>query len=627
MSQKIEPKLIDLERSLSGSKCPKALLKLIAPPLERGMGISGVNRIYADVHAQLDDLESDDAFFMKTLRVMGVHFELENADFERIPKEGPLIVIANHPFGGVDGVVLGALLKGLRKDAKLMGNYLLAEMEGIRGSIIRVDPFGGEAAARANLGGMREAIRLLRSGGCLGAFPAGEVSSLQLKSRAVVDPVWTPHMVNLALKTGAQILPVYFEGCNSRFFQCAGLVHPRLRTALLGREFSNACGREIRLKVGELIGPKHLDTFENKEAATEFLRLKTYALKDIKKKRSRVRLRLPFRSASSAQTIQPLAPAQLPQRLEQEIEALPSPHRLVEHGDFEVYCAGADKIPIVLKEIGRLREETFRAVQEGTGQASDLDEFDSYYQHLFMWNRAEREIVGAYRIGLADQIVKEYGKQGLYTSTLFRYRSRFLDKLGPAIELGRSFICIKYQKKHASLALIWRGIGEYIARHPQYRTLFGPVSITDAYNNISKDLMVHFFREHSFDDEMSQYVRPRKPPKAFKMLKGVSLKHIGESIKSVDSVSAIVSGFEDDHKGVPILLRHYLKLNGVLLSFNVDPAFSDVIDGLILVDLCKTDPKVLQRYLGKEGYTDFADYHRKDIEAEEAKKEPERVPV
>lgn len=617
MTQTIEPKLIDLKRSLDPSKCPRVLVKPLARFLENAFGINGVNRIYADVHAQLDDTENDEAFFMKTLRVMGVHFEVDNSDFERIPKEGSLIVIANHPFGGVDGVVLGALLKGLRKDAKLMGNYLLAEMEGIRGSIIRVDPFGGEASARANLSGMRDAIRLLRGGGCLGAFPAGEVSSLRLKNRAVVDPPWTSHIVNLALRTGANILPIYFEGCNSAFFQVAGLVHPRLRTALLGREFSNARGKEMRLKVGELIEPKHLETFGNKEAATEYLRLKTYSLRDLKPKRSRKRLRLPFRSASSAQTIQPLAPAQPAYRLEKEIEALPSANRLVEHGDFEVYCASADKIPSVLKEIGRLREETFRAVQEGTGQATDLDEFDTYYLHLFMWNRAENEIVGAYRIGLADQIVKEHGKQGLYTSTLFRYHSQFLEKLGPAIELGRSFICIKYQRKRASLSLIWRGVGEYVARHPEYRTLFGAVSITDAYNNISKDLMVHFFREHNFDDEMSQYVKPRKSPKSFKMLKGISLKHIGESIKSVDSVSAIISGFEDDQKGVPILLRHYLKLNGVLLSFNVDPAFSDVIDGLILVDLCKTEPKLLERYFGKEAFAAFADYQSKKAKAEE----------
>lgn len=609
MSEPSEPKLIDLEKGLGESGLGSCLLRPLLPLVEKFLGVSGVNQIYAEVHAQLEHPEDDQAFFMKTLRVMGVHFEIDNADFERIPKTGSLIVIANHPFGGVDGVVLGALLKGLREDAKLMGNYLLANMEGIRGSIIQVDPFGNEDSARSNLAGMRQAMRLLKEGGCLGAFPAGEVSSLNMKSRAVVDPAWTTHIANLARKTSAPILPVYFEGRNSNLFQLAGLAHPRMRTALLAKEFCRARGREIRLKVGQLIEPKRLDQFENTAAATEYLRLKTYALKDLSSQRSRKRLRLPFRSASGSKSIQPLAPEQSVLRMVREIDALPPSSRLVEHGDFEIFCADSQRIPTVLKEIGRLREETFRAVQEGTGQARDLDEFDEYYLHLFMWNRSESEIVGAYRIGLADKIVEEFGKQGLYTSTLFQYRSKFLEKLGPAIELGRSFICIKYQKKHASLALIWRGIGEYVARHPEYRTLFGPVSITDAYNNISKDLMVNFFREHSFDEEMSRYVKPRKPPKSFKMLKGVSLKHIGEAIKSVDSVSAIVSTFEEDQKGVPILLKHYLKLNGVLVSFNVDPAFSDVIDGLIIVDLCKSDPKIMQRYLGKEGYADFMDYN------------------
>lgn len=614
--------LIDLKRYISRDGFAPNVARKCVPAIESLLSIQSLNKIYADVQKQLTDLENDDSFFMKTLRVMGVQFEIESRDFDRIPKDGALIVIANHPFGGIDGVVLGALLKGLRTDAKLMGNYLLAEMDGIRGSIIQVDPFGGDSAVRSNLNGMREAIRLLRGGGCLGAFPAGEVSSLNLGARAVLDPVWTSHIASLALKTDARILPVYFEGRNSAFFQCAGLLHPRLRTLLLAREFCKSRGREVRLRVGEPIRAERLKTFDSVDSATEYLRLKTYALgKDSKKTSNRKRLRLPFRSASADQTIRPLAPAQLPDRLTREVDALPDMARLVEHGDFEVYCAEAKQIPSLLKEIGRLREETFRAVQEGTGKSNDLDEFDPYYLHLFLWNRAEQEIAGAYRIGLADRITAKHGKQGLYTSTLFRFRSQFIEKLGPSIELGRSFIRIKYQKKHASLALIWRGIGEYVARHPEYRTLFGPVSITDAYNNISKDLMINFFKEHKFDDEMSRYVRPRKAPKKSSLLKGVSLKNIGESVQSVDSISAIISGFESDQKGVPILLKHYLKLNGALLSFNVDPAFSDVIDGLILVDLCKTEPKILQRYMGADGYANFADYHTDEYV------EPEHTPV
>lgn len=597
-------KLIDLNKVILR---PWSLLN---PLLERMLSFRGVNQIYADVHAQLSDSECDPDFFMKTLRVMNVQFEVDSESFERIPKEGPLIVIANHPFGGIDGVVLGALLQSVRSDTKLMGNYLLAKMEGIRGSIIEVDPFDTESSKRANLNGMRTAIKLLRGGGCLGAFPAGEVSSLKVKPRSVVDSKWTDHIVSLAKRTKAPILPIYFEGRNSSLFQTMGLIHPRLRTAMLAREFCRSQGANIKLRVGKVIKPDRIERFDTDRSATEYLRLKTYSLRtEPLPEKPRRKLRLPFKSTKQAKQLATLAPEQLKHHLRAEVAALPDEHKLFTQGDYMVCCAKSAEIPKIMLELGRLREETFRAVQEGTGQARDLDEFDEYYWHLFMWNSAEEEIVGAYRIGLADEIVQEMGKSGLYTATLFKYRTEFLERLGPAVELGRSFIGLKYQRKHATLAMLWRGIGEFIRLRPQYKTLFGPVSITDAYHRISKDLMVHFFREHSFDDEMAQLVKPRKPPKAPKMMRGISLKSIGESINSVDAVSAIISGFEDDEKGIPILLKHYLKLNGVLLSFNVDPDFSDVIDGLILVDLTKSDPKSLQRYFGKECYADIAKYH------------------
>lgn len=598
------PKLIDLNKIVA------APWSVLNPALERVTSIGELNGIYEAVYQRLTDSEYDPDFFMKTLRVMGVQFEVDTESFERIPKEGPLIVIANHPFGGVDGVVLGALLQSVRADTKLMGNYLLGKMEGIRGNIIEVDPFNTEASKRANLNGMRTAIKWLRGGGCLGAFPAGEVSSFKWKSRLVVDSKWTDHIVSLAKRTKAPIVPIYFEGCNSTLFQALGLIHPRVRTAMLAREFCRVQQSQIKLRVGKVIKPDRIERFDTDAAATEYLRLKTYSLRtEPLPDKPRRKLRLPFRSTKSGKPLASLAPAQLKHHLRAEIEALTVEHKLVKQGDFMVCCAKAAEIPKIMLEIGRLREETFRAVQEGTGQARDLDEFDDYYWHLFMWNTAEEDVVGAYRIGLADEIVRERGKAGLYTATLFKYRTEFLDRLGPAVELGRSFIGLKYQRKQATLAMLWRGIGGFIRLRPEYKTLFGPVSITDAYHRISKDLMVHFFREHSFDDEMAQFVKPRKPPKAPTMMRGISLKSIGESIQTVDSVSAIISGFEDDEKGIPILLKHYLKLNGVLLSFNIDPAFSDVIDGLILVDLTKSDPKSLQRYFGKECYADFAKYH------------------
>lgn len=600
--------LFDLTQMLRKAGLPPALAALLAPVFGRLTRFSRINKQYRRFHAGLDDLEDDPLFFTKALRELQVQFEVDTNDHERIPKTGPLLVVANHPFGGVDGIILGALLKTVRPDAKILGNFLLARVDGIRGSLIAVDPFDQAKSKQTNLGGMRTAMKHLRAGHCLGIFPSGEVSHYTLGFRAVSDPVWSPHLVSLAEKTGAAILPVYFKGRNSLLFQVLGLLDPRFRTLMLGREFCRMQGKNIQLKVGDPIPPDRLQRFENKSAATEYLRLRTYSLSTVPSKSSR--MRFPFRSTSGAKPqVEPLAPPQSPDLLQTEVATLPDEQRLVVQGDLEVYYAKAAQIPVVLQEIGRLREETFRAVKEGTGQAIDLDHFDEYYVHLFLWNRAESEIAGAYRIGLADEIIERHGLKGLYTSTLFQYRPGFMDKIGPGLELGRSFIRIKYQKKHASLSLIWRAVGEFVAKHPRYRILFGPVSISDAYHSISKNLMVHFFREHSFDDEMSQLVSARKPPKSKSRLRGTSLKNIAESITSIDSVSAIVSGFEDDKKGIPILLRHYLKLNGVLISFNVDPAFNDVIDGLILVDLLKSDSRLLERYFGKTAYASITAYH------------------
>lgn len=602
------PELVSLSQMLQRAGVPRPLAGLLAPVFGWFTGLGTINRLYERFHPLLDDKEDDPLFFAKALHMLGVQFEVDTDDYQRVPESGPLLVVANHPYGAIDGMILGALLKHLRPDAKLMGNYLLAYVDGVRGSLITVDPFEMDSSARSNLSGIRDALRHLKSGGCLGVFPSGEVSHFHLKDRAVVDPEWSSHVVSLARRSNATVLPVFFRGRNSLLFQVLGKLHPKIRTLMLGRELCRMQGRRVHVNVGDAIAPDRLERFENKIAATGFLRLKTYALSSDRPRRSK--LRLPFRSAAAAKSrAEPLAPAQDSSLLKAEVDQLPDAQRLFQQGELEVYYAKARQIPTVLNEIGRLREETFRAVQEGTGHALDLDQFDAYYTHLFLWNKEKSEIAGAYRIGLADEIVGERGLKGLYTSTLFQYRPEFMKKIGPSLELGRSFIRLEYQRKHSSLSLIWRGIGEFVAKHPRYRILFGPVSISDAYHSISKNLMVHFFREHSFDDEISQLVSARKPPKSKSKLRGTSLKNVAESITSIDSVSAIVSGFEDDKKGIPILLRHYLKLNGVLISFNVDPAFNDVIDGLILVDLVKSDARLLERYFGKTAYARIADYH------------------
>src|SRR5262245_18602206 len=303
----------------------------------------------------------------------------------------------------------------------------------------------------------------------------------------------------------------------------------------------------------------------------------------------------------------PVAPA-IPQTLlKAEVEALPSEQRLVESGQFVVQYARAQQIPWCLQEIGRLRELTFRDAGEGTSKASDIDLFDSYYLHLFLWDREAGAIVGAYRMGLADEILARYGKRGLYTQSLFRYGPRLLQTLNPAIELGRSFVRAEYQRSFSPLLLLWRGIGRFILRSPRYAVLFGPVSISNSYAPISRQLMVDYLRANNSEARLARHVKPRRPFRVQRS-KGRNEVEIAD-LKDIEQLSRVIARIEHDNKGVPILLKQYLKLGGRLLGFNADDQFSDALDGLVVVDLRASEPRVLARYMGEEGAAAFFAHH------------------
>jgi putative hemolysin len=250
-----------------------------------------------------------------------------------------------------------------------------------------------------------------------------------------------------------------------------------------------------------------------------------------------------------------------------------------------------------LREIGRLRELTFRAAGEGTGRELDLDRFDQEYLHLFLWSRSSSEVIGAYRLGLTDQLLAGAGVEALYTSTLFRFAPELFAAMGPALEMGRSFIRTEHQRSFTGLMLLWKGIGAFVLRHPRYPVLFGPVSISAEYRSISQQLMVAFLKQNLGVHEWSRWVHPRA---RFRPRGREDLVSVME-ISDLDDVSGFVSVLEPDRKGVPILLKQYLKLGGALLGFNVDPDFSNVLDVLILVDLRKTPATTLVRYMGREG--------------------------
>lgn len=547
------------------------------------LGIDHIERTYAELRA----MDGSRPFTERLLDHLQVTYRVAERDLAHIPRKGPTVVVVNHPFGILEGAVLATILPRIRPDTRFMANRILAALPEMRDLLVSVDPMGGESAARGNRAGVRRSIEHLENGGLLVVFPAGEVSHFQWREGTVTDPQWSPtiaRMVEIAARRGSavRIVPAFVEGSNSFLFQAAGMVHARLRTALLARELFNKRNAHVEVRIGSPIESEKLLSIPTPEERMEYLRWRTYLLSNRNEYKADTKR---FVSMRRARPTEPFAAAVSPELLAKDVAALGAAAKLAESGTLDAYIARAAQIPNVLEEIGRLREITFRTAGEGTGRAADLDRFDSHYLHLFLWNREKQEVVGSYRLSGV-----EAGVDGLYTATLFHYGQPFLDKLGPALELGRSWIRAEYQKAFAPLLLLWKGIGQFIRRHPQYTTLFGAVSISNQYQSVSRELMVSFLERNASLRNWAGLIASSNP---------VRWHRTAHTPFDLDDLSQVVSDIEPSRAGVPVLLRQYLKLGGKLLGFNVDSDFSNALDGLILVDLTRTEPKLLDRYLGK----------------------------
>ncbi|HAC16592.1 MAG TPA: glycerol acyltransferase [Bacteroidetes bacterium] len=585
------------------NKLMDSVYKSIQPALEKVIGVPGLMDIYNGAVAQNDPDKFSDAI----LRHMDIKCEISEQDLARIPKNGKIVVVANHPFGGIEGIIMGAILQRVRPDVKIMANYVLSVIPEMRDLFLFVDPFGGPSAARANLATMKSTISWVKDNQMLGVFPSGEVSHLKWGSRKIIDPPWSDTISKIIRKTESQVIPMFFAGNNRMIFQIAGLLHPRLRTALIPRELINKRGSAIEIRVGNVIPWSRLKKIQSEKELTEYLRHRTYMLENRPASEHKPGIVEKIVNCGLEPLIDPVDP----ELLYNDVEQLPESQLLLSSGEMEVYHAAYKQIPNIMREIGRLREHTFRATDEGTGKPIDIDEFDSYYQHLFVWNKEKNELVGAYRLGRTDNIIKCFGKKGLYTTTLFNIKSSFFDEINPALEMGRSFVRPEYQRSFSPLLMLWRGIGHYVAKYPKYKILFGPVSINKEYQSSSRQLMVTFLKIHNYLPELAAKVKARTPFRSRK-IKGWDKKHSKRIISSIDEVSEVVSDLEWDDKGVPILLKQYLKMGGKLLGFNIDPNFSDVLDGLILVDVTKTDPKIMERYMPREKLMKFHELHKSD---------------
>ena len=541
------------------------------------------------------------------LAEMRVDLRFNDADRSRIPATGPVVVVANHPYGVLDGAILTVLLTRVRPDVKVLTNLLLSDIPELQQHCIFVDAFQTDHPADSNRKALREAVAWLQQGSMLAIFPAGEVAHWQMPAAQIADPAWNDTAVRLIRRTRATALPVYFCGHNSVGFQLLGMIHPKLRSALLLQEFLQQEGKEVEVRIGSAIPADAIDSIHDDREAINYLRSRTYLL--ARRSRTEVPRAVRLRSRIASRIQQPVAAAVHPELLQNEIDSLPSNRRLTENTEFAVYHATAREIPNLLLEVGRIRELTFRRAGEGTGKRRDLDSFDAYYWHVLLWSKTKHELVGGYRAGSTSEILAERGLAGLYTSTLFRYDESLFQKLGPALELGRSFVRPEYQRQYAPLLLLWKGIAHLVATRPEIPVLFGAVSISNDYNEASREMIYRFFEARMMEDDLAGLIEPRRPFRPG-FLRRWDCRSMCRALRDLDELSQPITDIEADGKGLPILLRQYAKIGGKLLGFNVDRKFSNVLDGLVVVDLRQTEPAVLERYMGREAAANFRNIHQ-----------------
>lgn len=543
--------------------------------LMKVLKISAINKVY-DKHKHLKDLK----FMNALLNEFEIRFEIPEEDLRRLPKTGSFISISNHPLGGIDGILLLKLLLEHRPDFKIIANFLLHRVEPMKPYVMPVNPFETYKDAKSSLMGFKTALQHLRDGHPLGIFPAGEVSTYR-DGRLVVDKPWEVAAMKLVKKAEVPVVPIYFHAKNSKLFYRLAKISDKLRTAKLPSELLTQKERLIKVRIGNPISIKDQLEHESLDDFTEFLRKKTYVLsKPFQKKKLLENIPKKLKIPKLPKKIAGPVPVEV---MEREIKELHrNDKRLLQSKNYEVYLAAAENIPNILQEIGRLREITFREVGEGTNKATDLDHFDAYYHHMFLWDNLEKCIAGAYRMGLGSKIYKKYGIDGFYTQSLFRFEPELYDMMSKSIEMGRTFIIKKYQQKPMPLFLLWKGIVHITLRFPEHRYLIGGVSISNKFSEFSKSLMIEFMKSHYYDPYVAQYITPKKEYKV--KLKDADKDFIfDESKADLNKFDKIIDEVEPGALRLPVLIKKYIKQNAKVVAFNVDPLFNNAVDGLMYI--------------------------------------------
>ena len=504
-------------------------------------------------------------------------YTVSNSDLQNIPPHGKVVIIANHLLGGLDALCLLRLVSQVRKDVKIVANDFLSGFDALNSLFIPIDNYKTKQAKED----IKKIYEALNNEQALIIFPAGEVS--RATPKGIKDSAWQKGFLTFAKHSNSPILPIFLDGKNSKTFYTMSLINKTFSTLLLSNEMFNKKSKRINIKIGEIIPnenitPKGID----KEIIVKLYKKHLYALKNGKK--------------SFFQTQSAIAH---PVRKEDLIKELKSSTLIGQTADGKkIYLYDYVEDSVVLKELGRLREISFRKVGEGVNKKRDTDKYDIYYQHIILWDENDLEIVGSYRIGNSNFIFKEIGVKGFYSNNLFKYNEEFTPYLKNSIELGRSFVQPKYWGTRA-LDYLWFGIGAYLRKNPNIKYMFGPVSLSSSLPTIAKDMII-FYYSHYYEDK-NALVEART---AYQYANNINdIKTLFKLDDKRSDFKFLKSTLSNIGVSVPTLYKQYTEIceeDGVkFLDFNIDHNFADCVDGFILVDIAKIKESTKQRYINQ----------------------------
>jgi len=531
--------------------------------LDQLSGSRSLNSIYKSI----DPAQGPVEFASSALSSLHIDCAPSKQTLAHLPRTGRVIVVANHPFGPLDSLAAVRVVGERRPDVRVLANAELHSL-GSQSPLL----FGvGASNIRGNALALRQALRWLEDEHALVIFPAGDIAHFDARARCVTDPPWSPMLGRLVKRAGAPVVPLHFAGRNSTLFQLAGVVSRPLRRWMLPRELRRRMHSQVDAHLGDRIAIESMHRFRSPESLALHLRLRTLLAPATD---------LDTGSDVAAPTMLPVAPEQPADSVEQELARLDDSSLLATQGDMQVRVAQAHEIPYALSEIGRLREMTARAAGGGTGKSRDMDRFDADYEHLLVWNPASRQIFAACRLGRVNALRHRLGNRGLHSAEHFNYRDSFFLLLGSALEIGHAFARPDRPRGSGAFNLLWRGITEYVARHPGFTRLLATVTLGANYQEASRHLMVDFLRNQRLEGLLARLARPRHPVQRSATMRSMSSELA--MLDSLETLEALIEDLEPDGKGVPPMLRKCLKFGGRVLGFNAGAGAA--LSCLMLID-------------------------------------------